>query len=353
MRCLPRSAIDGLYSIFVSPQLDPVVALHRYQPAGSHATAWTCYSGWKTINRPQPGDPDLVNLLLDRHRQRADLLQVKLDLASHATRRIHHTVAFGLAGCRVGEFPRMASLHLRRSGKKDNEVVLYRPLSVTLKLGKQQQIDDAVQRQYQVDARQSVVRALLREQTIDTQNYWFLVLGWIVPDFLETGRDLDKTKALLQAITDWCRQRLSDDLDKLEQSGHIRVLPVVAVESLDEGLLDDLQETIEELSEQHDDSQMFQIGELDRLEGVKRIDLRHYFDDPQVCNCDDRYRQDFPKLLLGERREMPFDEAVRTIRRGHPSNWGNLYQELQDMSNNNEWPPKTYDPDFWQKRNGR
>jgi hypothetical protein len=260
-------------------------------------------------------------------------------------------VAFGPAGCRVGEFPRMVHLHLRRSGKKDNEVVLHRTLSVSLKMGKQQQIDDAVKRQYRVDPRQSVVRALLREQTIDTQNYWFLVLGWVVQDSLKAG-DLDKTKALLQAIAGWCRQRLSDDLNSVEQAGHVRILSVVAFDNIAEDMLEDLQDVIEDLSEQHDDSQIFEIRWLDRLEGVRRDDLRHYFDDPQVCSCDERYHREFPKLLLNERREMTFDEAVRTIRRGHPSNWGNLFQQLTEMTDNNEWPPKTYDPDFWHKRNG-
>jgi hypothetical protein len=40
-----------------------------------------------------------------------------------------------------------------------------------------------------------------------------------------------------------------------------------------------------------------------------------------MCSCDDRYRDDFPRLLIGpRRREMPFDEAVTNIRRGDPDN---------------------------------
>ena len=159
-----RAGIDWLHSVFVKPQLDPVVALYRQQQSGTHITAWTQYSGWRLLSHSRPDNPDLVNLLLDRHRQRADLLQAKEYLAGSELRRIHHSVAFGLTGCRVGEFPRMASMHLKRYGKKPNEVVLHRSLSVTLHLTKQQQIDEAVQRQYKIAPRQSIIKSLLKEK---------------------------------------------------------------------------------------------------------------------------------------------------------------------------------------------
>jgi hypothetical protein len=46
---------------------------------------------------------------------------------------------------------------------------------------------------------------------------------------------------------------------------------------------------------------------------------------------------------------MPFDEAVTTIRRGDPSNWGNLFETLSDMTEAGMWPPAAYDPGFWEK----
>ena len=72
---------------------------------------------------------------------------------------------------------------------------------------------------------------------------------------------------------------------------------------------------------------------------MRRQDLRNYFRDRQLCSCDDRYRDEFPQLLLGERRDMPFDEAVTTIRRGEPDNWGNLFEELEEMTPSGDWPP--------------
>ena len=72
-----------------------------------------------------------------------------------------------------------------------------------------------------------------------------------------------------------------------------------------------------------------------------------------LLNCDDRYRREFPRVLLGGRQEMPFDEAVSTIRRGESDNWGNLFEELGHMIASGEWPPAHYAPAFWESRDGR
>lgn len=49
---------------------------------------------------------------------------------------------------------------------------------------------------------------------------------------------------------------------------------------------------------------------------------------------------------------MPFDEAVATIRRGEPDNWGSLFDELTGLTQADAWPPPHYDPTFWSKRDG-
>ena len=75
LQCNPRarahaaakSGLDWLDAVFCR-RLDPVVALHR-QPCGQVA-AWTRYSSWQTVAPARLRNPDLVNLLLDRHRQR-------------------------------------------------------------------------------------------------------------------------------------------------------------------------------------------------------------------------------------------------------------------------------------------
>jgi hypothetical protein len=50
---------------------------------------------------------------------------------------------------------------------------------------------------------------------------------------------------------------------------------------------------------------------------------------------------------------MPFDEAVSAIRRGEPDNWGNLFEELHDLTTSGDWPPASYTPTFWEARDGR
>jgi hypothetical protein len=50
---------------------------------------------------------------------------------------------------------------------------------------------------------------------------------------------------------------------------------------------------------------------------------------------------------------MPFDEAVSAIQRGEPDNWGNLYEELNDLTASGDWPPTDYSPTFWEDRDGR
>jgi len=50
---------------------------------------------------------------------------------------------------------------------------------------------------------------------------------------------------------------------------------------------------------------------------------------------------------------MPFGEAVATIKRGEPDNWGILVEELQDMNAGGEWPPAEGDETFWESRDGR
>ncbi|MFO1432964.1 MAG: toll/interleukin-1 receptor domain-containing protein [Candidatus Competibacteraceae bacterium] len=83
-------------------RLDPVVALH--QSPGGHINAWTRYSSWQTLAPARLQNPDLVNLLLDRHRQRDTLSGARDEFYTYATRYIHHVVALGTPGCLTSHF---------------------------------------------------------------------------------------------------------------------------------------------------------------------------------------------------------------------------------------------------------
>jgi hypothetical protein len=90
----------------------------------------------------------------------------------------------------------------------------------------------------------------------------------------------------------------------------------------------------------------FHFAELEALGAVRRQDLRNYFRNEAICGCDDRYREKFPDLLLGGRKEMPFDEAVSTIRRGEPDNWGTLFDELRDLTQQRRLATAALRPEF-------
>ena len=123
-------------------------------------------------------------------------------------------------------------------------------------------------------------------------------------------------RRLLQAIADWCRTHLLREMPAGQQDTNSRVLSVVAMEAVSLEVAEALEEHLATLRDMVDDEDGFHCGALDRLAGVRLQDLRNYFQDQQICSCDDRYRREFPRLLLGERQDMPFDEAVTTIRRG-------------------------------------
>jgi hypothetical protein len=343
-----KAALAWLYSVFAaSEQLDPVVALYRYQHG--QIAAWTRYSSWQTIVPLRLETSELVHLLLDRHRQRADLAYAKDEFYTLKTRQLYHTVAFGTAGCQVAEFPQMASQHLKYY-KREQEVFIHRSIPVTATLDNAQRIDDLVRRQFGIAPRQSVIDALRQQDTTRGNDFWFLVLGWVLQQPLV---DVEAGTRLIRAIADWCRTRLCQELPTGQQDAHVRAISVVAIETTSLEVAEALKEHIADLTENLNDEDGFHFGELERLASVRLQDLRNYFQDTQICSCDDRYRREFPRLLLGTRSEMPFDEAVTTIRRGEPDNWGNLFEELRDMTAAGDWPPPPDTQRFWESRDGR
>jgi hypothetical protein len=161
-----RAALDWLHSVFAaSERLDPVMALHQHQHG--QVTAWTRYASWQTATPVRIEMPGLVNLLLDRSRQRADLLAAKEDFYSRGNRRIYHAVAVGTEGCRVAEFPAMVSQYLRNT-KREQEVFLHRAFRLPMKLDPVQRVDELVRQQLGMTTRQSVLSALLGQATIGT-----------------------------------------------------------------------------------------------------------------------------------------------------------------------------------------
>lgn len=343
-----RAGLAWLNSVFVSPErLDPVVALHQH--ARGQAIAWTRYTHWQTVAPHRVSMPELVHLLLDRRSQRAELAQAKLDFYDFKMRRIYQAVAFGLQGARVKDFPDMVSQHLRQ-GRRPQEVFRNRAITLQGKLEDAQDIDDLVRQQYNLGPRDSVLGALLDHSPLSGTDFWFIIVGWKLTQPLADARHGTE---IIQAIATWCRTHLLQAMQQEVQYTNVRVLSVVAMEAASEEIAEDLEDAIPMLIEELNDDASFHLGTLAPLAKVERHDLRTYFQDPQICSCPEPYRREFPGLLLGGRRDMPFGEAVTTIKRGEPDDWHTLFEELQAMTARGEWPPQEGDETFWEARDGR
>ena len=102
---------------------------------------------------------------ISRRSQRAELSTAQHEFYTFKDRRIYQAVAFGTAGCRVTEFPAMASQHLRYN-KREQEIYLYRSFRIPIRLDAVQRVDDLVRQQLGIAIRQSVLSALLGQETM-------------------------------------------------------------------------------------------------------------------------------------------------------------------------------------------
>jgi hypothetical protein len=345
-----REAIDWLQQVFAANvKRDPVVALYGH-PRGQ-VTAWTRYGSWRTTPLPRFDIPELVERLLDRHSQRYALAGAKDEFYQYTERCIHHAVAFGETGARVAAFPLMVSQHLRET-KREQEVFRHHSFTLTTRMDAIERVDQRVRQELGIGPHASVSGALLKADTLIGHGFWFLLLGWVLSQQLDDDR-IEEVEAPLRAVADWCRNRLLPELLDSPPGVNIRALSIAAIETASATGVDRLQGVLDDMIVALNDTESFHAGELDPLGRVRLNDLTNYFRNRQVCSCHDQYRDRFPRLLLGERRDMPFDEAVDTIRRGYPDNWGNLFEELEAMSDAGEWPPASYEPTFWETRDGR
>lgn len=266
--------------------LDPVVTLHQ-QPCG-HISAWTRYSSWQTITPKRLQNPDLVKLLLDRHRQRDTLSGARDEFYTYATRYIYHAVALGIPGCLTHDFPAMIKQHLV-GNSRGQEAYFFHSIDLTAGTDTAQRVDDLVRRRFHISPRQALLDGLLDPEMINGTTFCFLVLGW------QAGKTV-VDEAVLRAVADWCRSRLGEELGASGRQAKIRVISILALES---ERIDELTSDVERMIDEYDMETGFHLGELDPLAAVRRRDLQNYFRNETICSCDDRYREPFPDLLLG------------------------------------------------------
>jgi len=212
-----------------SERLDPVVALHQHQHQYQHGqvAVGTHYASWQTVAPVRIEMPGLVNLLLDRRSQRAELSTAQHEFYIFKDRRIYQAVAFGTAGCRVTEFPAMTSQHLRNH-KRKQEIFLQQSFLIPMKLDSVQRVDDLVRQRLGIATQQSVLSALLCPETMRGTDFWVPVLGWVLQQPLQ---DAEAGVGLVRIIAEWCRTRLLQDMQASRQQANVRVISVVAMET--------------------------------------------------------------------------------------------------------------------------
>lgn len=339
------AAVDWLGDVLLEA-VDPILALHQRQVG--QVCAWSRYVDWQ-IKPPStlPDDPVFVNLELDRHRQRQTLHGAKGEFyTSQKDARIHHVVACGEAGNHVDEFPEAATRYLRDHKGDAAEVFFTCPIRLewTLTIDSDA-VDAAVRRALNWSPHSGLDKAL-QLAGIGRDTFCFVILAWVLP---QPGDDRDRCRELLHAVTRWCRTRLGAALAAVEKTHNLRILSILCLELADSDLVEACAEDVVDLQSEDHDHPAFQFGELDVLSGVTKPDLRRFFQNEDRCRCTPEQRRQFPDLLLGGRREMPFDQAVATIRRGYPYNMGTLFDELSKLTQQGLWPPQRHTADFWEK----
>lgn len=344
-----RNGIEWLRTVLLEGG-DPILALHR-QCSGP-VYAWSRYTRWSVQKPATPDDPDFVNLFLDREKQRRELAGAKHDFKhTNQVGRIHHVVAYGEAGNLAEEFPRAVQSYLRE-GRDGAELFFMDMIPLDWSIGSDvDAIETAVRRGLAWQPGRGVESAVLpTDSNPGPETFCYIVLHW-APS--APTADADDAKTLIEGVTNWVAVHLTDAIAEAERRAklNLRVLSIMTVETTDPDELDELAITIEDLQEKTYESPTFHFGELDQLSGVRKPDLNRFFRDEHRCRCADDQRREFPDLLLGGRRELRFDLAVETIRRGYPDNLGGLFEELKTLKS---WPPKPeLSTDFWKTHDAR
>ena len=337
------SALEWFSEVFVK-QVDPVQALYKH--GLEYVCAWTHYDRWSLTDLEQePPDPDYLDLFLDRDKQRKEIFGVKEDFYHESHARIFHAVAYGGPGNKVSKFPPAVKQYLTERGRPE-EVYLGFNIKIDADINDREQLDDAVYRQLGWNPYESLPTTLLSERIIEHGIFYFICLHW---ETTTPIAEVEDARSLMRLVIDWCQNRLLKSLEENPENATIRVISIQTIEIMGGEIIDDVADEVETLRDEFSYDLALQFGELTRLQGVRKADLQKFARNPKLCRCTDEQRALFPDLLLSGRKEMPFEEALITLRYGYPHNFGMLFDQLELFQRQGLWPPDQYDPEFWNK----
>jgi hypothetical protein len=305
-------------------RLDPVTALHGNGHA--FAACRTAYQEWD----PQLGeahlDEDLAQLLLDRTNQRARLLQARADFFDLASKlRVQSFLVAGTPGNRLGDFPGQAIAHLQLHPQERVYAYLC-PVEVHASDTDPERLETRYRRRQGLRPGVGLAEGLRPPQVRQSNEYLLPLIAWTLAGPADAGQ----RQAVASAILRWSRERLAvgcpDDL---------RVISLIALEPADAEELEDLRDDLQGFDDsltagaEYNPTAGFRFEAMEPLSGVRKHDLRRYFDWREVCNCPDDLRLVYPDLLLDGRREMPFEEAVALIREARDRGWHAMKTALE------------------------
>lgn len=287
------------------PPADPVAALHR--TAAGFVAARAAYQAWDPQLGPAHLDEDLAHWLLDRHDQRANLAQYRNELYDLAPApRVHCLLAVGSRGNRVDAFPGQALTHLQLHPRERVQTHCYQ-VALLPTDADPERIETSFRRRLGLWPSQPLIAGLRPRRPSRGNDRLLALLSWTI----DGPATAEQRSALARAVLRFSREALAAG-----DTGDLRILSLIALETVDAAETEALREALEAEDEAlaaAAPSAAFQYDALATLAGVHKRDLRRYFDSDH-CTCPKPLRPGYPELLLAGRRELPFDEAVDQLR---------------------------------------
>ena len=301
---------------------DPVAALHAY--GLSDAMGWTAYRRWQTYPVMQPTPEDLIEVLLDRHNQRALITDYVMELVHSRECRLQAVLVYGERTNLVERFSIQLLDHLKR---KARDPVNIKRLELRLPLSIQpfskQDIEQVVRRRLNVAPRESIIKHIEANAPERIGKACpVLLLDWKMSGALL--QDLRLLSAQVETWLTFCRDELAHACsDGLRLLSYLALEPVAAQDDTLQQVLDAL------LYRQFLGDPTFAFELLPPLENVTEKDLVRYFSDRQHCNCPEVMRTRLPFLIYQATTGGAFDATVKLLRKGAGNFWHDLYDDLK------------------------
>jgi hypothetical protein len=302
---------------------DPVIAFHH---SGTRCGGcWTAYQEWRTESGGSLDD-DLVEYFLDRHEQSEHLLGAFGELVNRESpMRVQFRLAIGGRGNRVLDFARQAELYLAENAFAGTYTYARGPVRVFGETTSTAAVETAFRRALQLAPRADLFEALRTKAPAFGGEILVPLLVWRLEGDDEPS--IEAMKAVAQAVLEWSWEHLAIGCPE-----DLRVVSLLLMETPSHEEAETVQSSLRAhergLRDRGGTRASFKYRAMSPLSAVDEDHLRDYFESP-ICWCWDHLREEYPALMLNGRSEMPFDEAVRLVKRAKAMGWGKMAEKLR------------------------